>query len=93
MISEFYDEESLINVLKAHLLPEDVKTINWESVINNGEIYPNSIQGVDGCYIYQVDCVNGFVVVFVHPTICTEVYYDAWTPKEVYMNRQKGEIW
>lgn len=93
MISDFYDKESLIDVLKLHLLPEDAETVDWNSVIEDGDIYPHTIKNISGCYIYQVTTINGFVTVFVHPTICTEVYFDAWTPKDVYMGRTEGEIW
>lgn len=93
MMSEYYDKESLINVLKLHLLPEVAETVNWNAVIEDGEIYPYSVNGIDGCYIYEVKTINGGVTVFVHPIICTEVYYDGWTPKDVYMNRAEGEIW
>ena len=93
MMSEYYDKESLINVLQSHILEEERSSINWDAVIDDGEIYPHSINEVDGCYIYQVTTLSGFVVMFVHPTICTEVYYDGWTPKEVYMGRAEGEIW
>lgn len=92
-MSEYYDKESLINVLKSHLLPEDAENVNWNAVIEDGEIYPYPIKGVDGCFVYEVNSINGFVVVFVHPTVCIELYFDAWTPKEVYMNRAEGEIW
>ena len=93
MMSEFYDKDQLINVLQSHILENERSSVDWNRVIEDGEIYPNLIKGVTGCYIYQVTTISGFVTVFVHPTICTEVYFDGWTPKEVYMGRQQGEIW
>jgi hypothetical protein len=93
MMSEYYTKDELINVLKSHLLPEDATTVDWNHVVDDGEIYPKMINDVDGCYIYQINTINGFIVIFVHPTICVETYFDAWTPKDVYMGRAEGEIW
>ena len=93
MISEYYDSESLINVLKSHVLPEEVDKIDWNRVIEDGELFPHLINGVDRCYIYSVPAQSMEITVFVHPTVCTEVYYDAWTSKDVYMGRAEGEIW
>lgn len=93
MMSDFYDEEELINVLKSHLLPEDENYPNWDKVIREGEIYPHEMNGVDGCYIYSVPTHSDMnITVFVHPFVCSEVYYDAWTSKDVYMGRDTGQI-
>lgn len=92
MMSEYYNKESLINILKLHLLPEDADKVNWDKVIDDGEIYPNSMEGVENCFIYEIPC-SPFITVFIHPLICQEVYYDAWTGKDVYMGREAGEIW
>lgn len=94
MMSEYYSKDELIQVLKKHLLPENAVHVDWEHVIDDGEIYPNMMEGVNGCYIYNVPSITGYgITVFVHPMICTEVYFDAWTDKEVYMGRKEGEIW
>lgn len=91
-MSEYYSKEDLINILKIHLLAEDADRVNWDKVIEDGEVYPHNIEGVDGCFIYQVPCSMDMTI-FVHPLICQEVYYDAWTSKDVYMGRAGGEIW
>ena len=92
MMSEYYSKEELINVLKLHLLAEDADKCDWDKIIDDGEIYPHPIEEVDGCYIYEIPGSMN-ITIFVHPLVCTEVYYDAWTGKEVYMGREAGEIW
>ena len=93
MYSEYYSKDSLINVLKTHLLEQDINRVDWDSVINDGEIYPKPVEGVSGCYIYSIPAQDSSITVFIHPTVCTELYFDAWTDKEVYMGRKEGEIW
>lgn len=86
MKSDYYSDSDLINVLKSHLLPEDVKNADFNSIIADGEIYPHAINGVTGCYIYGIKGLsfNEFTV-FVHPTICIEVFFDPFQTKEMYM--------
>lgn len=92
-MSEYYSRDDLITILKSHLLQEDADKVDWNKVIADGEIYPNTIEGVDNCYIYEVPTGDLSVTMFVHPLICQEVYFDGWTGKEVYMGREEGEIW
>lgn len=86
MMSEYYSKDDLITVLKSHVLADDWDKINFDSVIENGEIYPHEIEGVNGCYIYYVigSTIQGHTI-FVHPMVCTEVYFDPFQTKEMYM--------
>ena len=97
MMSEYYSEEDLIKVLSNHIPSIEFNTIfnsiDWKAVIEDGEIYNGVIEGTSNPYIYSVPMLDGELTVFVHPMICTEVYFDAWTDKEAYMGRKEGEIW
>ena len=86
MMSEYYSKEELISILKVHILPEYQDKVNWDKIINDGEIYPHDINNISGTYIYDVDCIEGWITVFVHPMICIEVFYDPFQRKEKYMN-------
>lgn len=97
MMSEYYSEDELIKVLSIHIPELEFNTvfnsIDWKAVIDDGEIYDGVIEGVTNPYIYSVPMSDGNLTSFVHPIICTEIYWDAWTGKEVYMGREAGEIW
>lgn len=94
MMSEYYSKEDLIQVLQSHLMPEQINLVNFDEVVEDGEIYDGIIEGVNNPYIYEIPVPTAYnITVFVHPMICTEIYFDAWTGKEVYMGRKEGEIW
>lgn len=85
MMSDYYKKEDLITLFKQHILPIHREKVNYDKVISEGEIYPKMINGVTGTYIYEVDCIEGNITVFVHPTICVEIFYDPFQSKEMYM--------
>lgn len=93
MMSMYYSKEDLIELLKKHITPEDAKRIDWDAVIEDGEVYHKKMKGISGTFIYDV-AINdkSLITVFVHPFICTEVDYDAWSPKSVYMGYARGDI-
>lgn len=92
MMSEYYDKETLINVMKDHILEDEYDKINWDQVINDGEVYPHSIEGISGCFIYEIPPVSGdlYLVLFIHPLLPIEVFYDAWNRKYMYMDGTIG---
>ena len=70
-------------------MPEDLDRVDWNHVIDDGEIYDGTVKGVQNPYIYEVPgAVN--IVYFVHPQICAEVYWDAWISKETFMKHEDG---
>lgn len=86
MMSDYYDEEALINVLKSHLQESDVDAVDWKAVIDDGEVYEGMINNVSNPFIYEVPSRELNITVFVHPQICSEVYWDAWDSKEDWLN-------
>ena len=94
MLPPYVDKETVIATLKTHLTESDKNKVDWEAVIADGEIYPHKMNGIEGCFIYNVETpTNGFVTEFLHPITGTIVYFDPFTDKEVYMGRKEGEIW
>ena len=86
MISDYYDKTALIRVLEEYIIETERSRVDWERVISDGEVYPYPVQGVDGCFIYQIDAPSGSIVVFVHPMVCTDLYFDHVGTKQEYMN-------
>ena len=69
-----------------------VATSFEDEYINDGEVYPHSIEGISGCFIYEIPPVSGdlYLVLFIHPLLPIEVFYDAWNRKYMYMDGTIG---
>ena len=85
VMSEYYDKQSLINRLDEFITESDKSRIDWDSVIEDGEVYHGLINGVTDSYIYEIKAPSCNMVVIMHPMICTEIWFDHVQSKEQYM--------